>query len=226
MWRQKKHKSLKGTAPDFFTALKNTCAEILPQKLVYPFATEVAVLYYGFFSWKNKSLAENEFSYHKKSGSAALLGAFILIIVAETFALHFLLALWSKIAAWVLSALSIYTAIQLFGLAKSLSKRPVVINEQSITLKYGFLNEVDIPFSAIENLELSKKPMEKDKLSIKLSPLGELESHNVIIELNKEYKLVGFYGLKKSFEKIGFHIDEVDAFKEKMEQAILTVAKS
>jgi len=218
----KKYKSIKGTAPDFFSALRSTCAEILPKKLVYPFATEVAVIYYGFFSWKNKSLAENEFSYHKKSGSSALLGAFILILIAETFAFHFLLAYWSHVVAWIVTALSIYTLIQLFGLARSLSKRPVVINEQTLTLRYGFLNEVDIPFSDIDNLELSRKPLEKDKLNIKLSPLGELESHNMIIRLKKEHKLVGFYGIKKQFTMIGFHIDQAALFKQKMENALAT----
>ena len=108
----KKYKDLKGSIPDFYNALKSTCYEILPKKLVLPFATEVAVFYYGFINWKTKEINENEFAYHKNSGTTALFGGFIMIIGIETVALHFLLARWSIVAAWVLSALSVYTAIR------------------------------------------------------------------------------------------------------------------
>jgi hypothetical protein len=216
----RKYKGLKGTTPDFFIALKSTCYEILPKKLVLPFATEVAVFYYGFINWKTKEIKENEFTYHKNSGTPALFGGFIMIIGIETIALHFLLARWSIVAAWILTALSVYTAIQVFGFAKSLTKRPISINQDSLTLKYGILNEVEIPFSDIDKVELSRKSLEKNDLTKTLSPLGELESHNVIIHLKKENELVGLYGMKKKFNLLGLHIDKPIEFKEKMENAL------
>lgn len=215
-----KYKGLKGTTPDFFNALKSTCYEILPKKLVLPFATEVAVLYYGFINWKTRETNDNEFTYHKKSGTPALFYAFILIIVVETFAIHFLLTRWSLILAWILTALSIYTAMQVFGFAKSLTQRPISINQDSLTLKYGILNEVEIPFADIGKIELSRKSLEKNELTKTLSPLGELENHNVIIHLKKENELVGLYGMKKRFNIIGFHIDEPTEFNERMKNAL------
>ncbi len=151
----RKYKALKGSTPDFFNALVNTCQEILPKRLVQPFATEVAVFYYGFINWKTREIRENEFTYHKKSGTPAIFYTVILIIAIETVAIHFLLTLWSSVAAWILTALSIYTAIQVFGFAKSLSKRPISINKDSLTLRYGILNEVEIPLSDIDKVELS-----------------------------------------------------------------------
>ena len=216
----KKYKGLKGMTPDFYTALKNTCYEILPKKLVLPFATEVAVFYYGFINWKTREVNENEFTYHKNSGTPALFGAFILIIGIETFALHFLLTRWSLLAAWILTALSIYTAIQVFGFAKSLSKRPISINRDSLILKYGILNEVEISFLNIDKVELSRKSLEKDELTKTLSPLGEIESHNVIIHLKRENELVGLYGMIKKFKVLGLHIDEPKEFKRSMENAL------
>lgn len=216
----KKYKGLKGSTPDFFNALKSTCYEILPKRLVLPFATEVAVFYYGFINWKTRVVLENEYTYHKKSGTPALFYAFILIIGVETVAIHFLLTRWSLIAAWILTALSIYTAIQVFGFAKSLTQRPISINQESLTLKYGILNEVEIPFSEIDRIDLSRKSLAKDKLTKTLSPLGELESHNVIIHLKNENELVGLYGLKKKFNVLGLHIDEPKKFNERMENAL------
>lgn len=216
----RKYKGLKGATPDFFDALKSTCYEILPKRLVLPFATEVAVFYYGFINWKTRRVRENEFTYHKKSGTPALFYAFILIIGVETVGIHFLLARWSVIAAWILTALSIYTAIQVFGFAKSLGKRHISINKDSLTLKYGILNEVEIPFTDIDKIELSRKSLEKNDLTKTLSPLGEIESHNVIISLKKENELIGLYGMKKKFNLLGLHIDEPKEFKEKMENAL------
>lgn len=216
----KKYKGLKDSTPDFFNALKITCYEILPKRLGLPFATEVAVFYYGFMHWKTIEINENEFSYHKKSGTPAIFGAFILIIGIETFVFHFLLAHWSLLAAWILTALSIYTAIQVFGFAKSLSKRPISINQKSLILRYGILNEAEIPFADIGEVELSSKLLDKDVLTKTLSPLGEIESYNVVIHLRKENNLVGLYGMKKKFKVIGLHIDEPKDFKEKMENAL------
>lgn len=216
----RKYKALKGSTPDFFNALVNTCQEILPKRLVLPFATEVAVFYYGFINWKTKEIRENEFTYHKKSGTPALFYAVILIIAVETVAIHFLLTQWSSVAAWILTALSIYTAIQVFGFAKSLSKRPISINKESLTLRYGILNEVEIPLSDIDKVELSRKPLEKNELTRTLSPLEETESHNVIIRLKEENELIGLYGMKKKFNLLGLHIDEPNEFKEKIENVL------
>ncbi|WP_020528854.1 hypothetical protein [Flexithrix dorotheae] len=216
----KKYKALQASKLDFFTILKSTCAEILPPKLVSPFATEVAVFYYGFIYWKTRTIEENEFTYHKKSGTPALIGALNLIIVIETFTFHLLLAQWKEIVAWFFTALSLYSFLQIFGFARSLSKRPISVNTDNLVLNYGILNETKIPFSDIDFIEISRKKLKKDPLARKLSPLGELESHNVILHLKKENEMVGLYGFKKKFKIIGLHIDEPGQFKEKIENAL------
>jgi hypothetical protein len=217
----KKYKTLKQERVDFFSAVKNACHEILPDKLVAPFATEVAVFYYGFFSWKKIDTNKNEFTYHKESGTLGLMGGVILIILIETVGLHFLLSKWSELLGWVFTILSLYTLIQVFGIAKSLTKRPIVINASSVFLKYGIANEVNLLFEDIESIELSKKEVEKDPLTKRLSLLGELEEHNVIIKLKLENELIGIYGFRKKFKTLLLHIDEPLEFKNQMEKMIL-----
>jgi hypothetical protein len=216
----KKLKSTNDVTPDFFTALKSTCAEILPKRLVIPFATEVAVFYYGFIYWKSPEVKEKEFKYHKESGTLVLFGTFVLLILIETFAIHLILFRWSLFAAWILTALSFYTAIQIFGIARSLSKRPISINNDTLSLKYGVLYEAEIRFLDIEKITLSSKSIEKDEFTKLFSPLGELESHNVIIHLKNEIEIIGFYGLKKKINVIAMHLDEPVDFKQKLERAI------
>lgn len=212
----KLHKNLKNNTPDFFKSVKIASYSFLPKFLVIPFATEIAVFYYGFIHWKSISTKDNEFTYHKKSGTPALLGGIILLIGIETVALHILFSQWSQIAAWILTALSCYTAIQVFGFAKSLSKRPISINQDSLILNYGILNEVEIPISEIDHIELSRKPLKKDPLTKKLTPFGELESHNLIIYLKHENELKGLYGIRKKFKVLGLFIDEPIKFQKQM----------
>lgn len=216
----KKFKSLKIDSPDFFTTLKQTCYEILPKKLVLPFATEIAVFYYGFVNWKTRKPLENEFTNHKNSTAISVFVGLLLAISVETFAFHALLNRWSSLAAWIFTCASIYTAIQIFGFVRSLSKRPISITKNGLMLKYGIMNEVKIPFSDIDKVELGSQQLEKKNLEISLSILGELEAHNVVVSLKNENELTGLYGLKKKFIKIGFHIDEPKVFIEQMDSKL------
>lgn len=205
--------------PDFFTAVKHTVQEILPQRLVIPLSTEIAVIYYGFFAWKSRNLKDHEFSYHKKSGTPATFGALIFMVGVETAALHLLLAEWNPLVAWLLTGLSIYSAIQLFGFGRSLSKRPIHIQNGKLHLRYGIMNEAIVDLAAISSVELSRKPLDKDEMVRKLSPLGDFESHNVVLTLNQSYTLTGLYGMQKEVQILGLHIDEPIAFKEYLETA-------
>lgn len=217
---RKHYKTSKAQTPDFYTALKTTCSELLPKKLVMPFATEVAVFYYGFFNWSSTTLEENEYSYHKNSGTPALMGAFVFIIAVETVALHLLLARWNVTAAWILTALSTYTALQVFGFAKSLGKRPISIQANTVHLKYGILGEVEIPLNNIEMVELSGRALPKEPFTKTLSPLGALESHNLILHLKNTQELKGLYGIKQDFNVLGLYLDTPSRFKQKAEEAI------
>lgn len=197
---------------DFFTTLKNTCNEILPKGLVIPFATEVAVFYYGFIYWRKRELKKNEYSYHKESGTITLLIALIFIIAIETVVLHALLAKWSTIAAWILTFLSIYSGIQIFGFLKSMLKRPLLIKDKKLYLRYGIMNESTIDLNDIESIEVSSKEIEADRTTRRLSFLGALESHNIVIRLKKENTLTGLYGIKRTFKVLALYVDEKTEF--------------
>jgi len=214
-YKQKKELSF-----DFFTTLKSTCNEILPKKIVFPVITEIAVFYYGFIYWKKRDLKANEFSYHKNSGTITLLIAIIFIVAIETFVLHNLLIKWSSIAAWILTFLSIYSGIQIFGFLKSMYKRPIIIENNKLFLRYGIMNETTIDIRNIESIEVTSKDVELNKETRKLSILGELESHNIIIKLKEENTLIGLYGIKRKFKNIIFHIDDKNEFKNRINNAI------
>ncbi|WP_452220354.1 hypothetical protein [Lacinutrix salivirga] len=210
------YKLKKDTTSDFFTTLKHTCSDIFPKGIVMPIVTEIAVFYYGFIYWKKRELKVNEFSYHKNSGTLSLLVALIIIIAVETVVLHPLLSKWSVIAAWSFTFLSLYSGIQLFGFLKSMLKRPIVINTKALVLNYGIMNEVTINIEDIDSLELNTKDIVLNNDTRKLSILGELESHNCILHLKKQYTLIGLYGIQRHFKTIVFYVDEQNKFKKQI----------
>ncbi|WP_250434349.1 hypothetical protein [Hanstruepera flava] len=208
----KQYRLVKKESADFFTTLKDTCADLLPKIAIIPFVTEIAVFYYGFIYWKKRRLNDNEFSYHKESGTVSLLIAIMLIITIETVVLHILLAKWSIVAAWILTCLSTYSIIQLFGFLKSMYKRPILIEKGKLFLRYGIMNETIIDLKNIKSIAVSSTDIELNKETRKLSFLGELESHNVIIKLHQESILFGLYGIKRQYKNLALHVDKKNEF--------------
>ncbi len=204
--------------PDFFTAIKNAASAILPDKVAPLFATEIAVVYYGFIRWKKRRQEANEFAYHKESASVALFSIVIVMILVETFALHLLIQRWSEPVAWVLSILSFYTGLQVFGIVRSFSQRPYIVGEKSLYLKYGILSEMEVPYHQIESIEVSDKELEWDKKTRKLSPLGQMESHNVILRFKEELTVAGLYGIKNNCRTLALHVDDKEGLVKEIEQ--------
>jgi len=205
---------------DFYTTLKQTCYKILPKSAVIPVVTEIAVFYYGFIYWKKRKLASNEFTYHKESGTLTLLIALINIIAIETVVFHILLMKWSNLAAWILTSISIYSGIQILGFLKSMLKRPISIENNMLYLRYGIMTESTIDLDSIDSIELSSKDIEGDDMTRRLSFLGEMETHNVIIHLKEENTLVGLYGIRRKYKTLALHIDNKVAFKDCIDQVL------
>ena len=94
------------------------------------------------------------------------------------------------------------------------------MDDDALTLRYSIMSETRVPYSAIDTILLSQTDLEKDKLARTLSPLGELESYNVILQLKNENTLIGLYGIQRKYTTLALHVDEVNRFKEKLEEAI------
>lgn len=210
----KNFKSDENSTLDFYDAIKTATSAIFSDKIAHFLATEIAVVYYAFFSWKKKVLKENEFTNYKENGIKTLLYAFILIIFIETFAIHNFIEKWSFVTAWFLSFLSMYTALQIFALIKSLPKRPIYVDEihQKVILRFGFLGFAEIPFSEINSVEINDKDLPEDKSILSFSPLGTLGGHNIILHFKKEIQFEGFYGVKKKANKMAVFVDEKRKF--------------
>ncbi|NVK28473.1 MAG: hypothetical protein HWE14_10545 [Flavobacteriia bacterium] len=206
-------KALKANADsDFFDSLLLAVSEILPRPVVRPFALEIAVFYYAFRFRKSKP-RHNSFSYHRESGASALYGAVVFIILVETAVLHILLNKWSPIAAWILTGLSLYTAIQFLAYARSLGARPIQLKGETLQLNYGIVASAEVDIQSIHRIELTSNDLPDDGSVVKLGLLGALESHNVVLHFHEPVEMIRLYGKRVSTNAIALFVDNPADFK-------------
>ncbi|MEM6966047.1 MAG: hypothetical protein AAF573_14875 [Bacteroidota bacterium] len=214
------HRKAKNESPDFLTTLRNTTREILPQKVVEPFVLEIAMIYYCFFAWKKPTYPNNSFTYHKKSSLHLIFGVFVSLVIIETFAFHILVEKWSTTVAWVGTGLSLYSIMQIIGIVKSAVRRPIVIKDAKVLLRFGLMHEAEIDYKEIEKIELSRRLIANNAFAHRMGT--ELTGHNTIIYLKNKNTLHGLFGIKKQFTVLMLHVDEPKIFKEKIEEKMTT----
>jgi len=198
--------------PDIANAIQDSCEEILPKRIANFLANEIAVFYYAFFKWKKHTPAKNEFTYHKNSGSITVLAALLFVVAIETIALHLILNKWSPLAAWIATGVSIYSAIFLIGIIKSIPRRLIKVKEKELFIPYGIFGFTRIEYKNIKNINTGKISVLNEEKLIGISPFLENESPNVSIETDRPIKVNGLYGINKKTTKLVFTVDDLSRF--------------
>lgn len=209
---------------DGYSMIRKSSKEVFGNgKFTNILISEIAVLYYALIAWKKKALGANEFSNYKDSGTVSLLWGLILVMFIETMTLHFLLAKWNILAAWVLTVLSIYSAIMVFGHLKALARRPSLIAEDKLILKNGLIATITIDMKDIEKVELFNGQMsEPDKFIGNLGLAKESNDHNVAMYFSKTQTIEKFYGITQKCDRLVFFIDDKNDFLEKVKSKLNT----
>lgn len=207
-------------AADFYTKLLYVSQQLFPKKVSYFIASELSIPYYCFFCWQAPILKQNQFFYHKKSGSIALLWALIMILIVETIALHFIVGLWSTTAAWVLTILSIYTCFQVLSLIKSMPQRPFEVKETVLWLAYGTLCEAKIPLEQIEQV-LDYDRTQDTTNAVRFSPLGELETPNLWLKFKHPIKITTTFGKQKECSDLLLFVDDKEGFQQYLANSLI-----
>ncbi len=218
----KKVKKSNNDSFDFFDVMQQVCNDILPVGIGSVFASEISVIYYGLFNWKKRTLQKNEYSYHKDSTAVSVILGFLLVVVVEMFVTHAMMKQGNVKGSFILGVLSVYTALQVIAILRSLAKRPVYIDvdKKQLILKFGILANAVIPFNQIKEVELTTKEL-SEKTQIKyFSPLGSSGGHNLVLHLKEEIKFNSFYGLSKKAKTLAVFIDHKNEFKQNLTQYI------
>jgi len=118
--------------------------------------------------------------------------------------------LWSPVAAWVLTGLSIYGALWMLGDLQALRLRPTIITAQALMLRTGFRWEVDISWSnviGVRRLDWQERGDGEGRLNTAV--LGE---PTLELVLREPVRVRGVYGLAKTTARIGVAVDEPERF--------------
>lgn len=169
------------------------------------------MIYYALISWKTAYIIHS-FTAYKKNSIANLLGGILMLVLVETVAVHFLLMRWSYTLTWILSLISLYTVIQIFGHIKAIYQRPNLINNDGIQLRNGLFGDTSIEYSNIENIQIQKITLNEKIKHQQLTLLTGLESHNIIIDTKEDITIVKAYGITKKTNKLLFYVDEPELF--------------
>jgi hypothetical protein len=175
-------------------------------------SSEISVFYYAFIAKKDKAIDyTSKFTSYKENGILLVLGMILSIFLIETAGVHFLLRLWNSTLAWILTALSVYTCLQVFGHIKAIKARPTILNTDSLDIHNGLAGDAFIQYSNIEKIELSNKILVGRK-AIKIALLKGMENHNCVIYLKQPIEVTKIFGIKKRTDTVLFFVDRSKDF--------------
>lgn len=189
----------------FFTLTRN-------KRGSYMAATEMTVWYYVVASWRRTPdvpQGSRAFFYHKKSGYVALVGVLLAMVGVETFALHLLVAQWNEIAAILLTIMSIYTAIWLFGTTRAVVLNPLLVDSEALTVRYGMHFNQRIPLNLIANIDKKEPNLPKNQRM----NFGIMGMEPCWIVLHEPIPIRTFTGSTRLIQAINVSPDDAVAFK-------------
>lgn len=165
-------------------------------------------------------LAENEFSYHRRSVLRTVIPLLVVAAPIELDVVHvlaFAFSPWGWLK-WALLVLGVYGILWLLGLYDSLETLPHRLEAEGLRLRYGRLTEGFVPYAEIEEVIKTprKAPTSGDGLShapadeaLYLATDGKTD---LMLRLKTAHFVTGF--LKESAPAHLFHLaaDEPDMF--------------
>ncbi len=210
----KAFRQAKSRAPDFYESLSISLRQTLGNnRAADVFASEIATFYFAFFSWRKEPLmGENEraFSYYRECGWPAVMAIVCLMVVVETIAIHLLLQNWSVTAAWIFTALSIYSIFWLIGDFNAMRLRPILLSGDTLRIRIGLRWTLNIPCSEIESLQPIKEIDRKIPGLLNAVVFGEPQ---FLLTLKNPLTASGFFGLSETVNQIVLAVDEGKEFE-------------
>jgi hypothetical protein len=202
-----------GDALPFDDAFRRAAREALgPYRTVDALAAEVSLLVVALAPRRRAPdvpAGAVPFTTHLRCGYGAVLVAVALAGVAETLAAHVLLAHWSAKAAWVATALSIYSVVWLAGDFRGLARKPTLLFADRLVVRVGVRWRAEVPLGAIRAVCPGPEPRGHPRAAV-ASPLG---GPNLYLHLDAPVELEGLFGLRRRGDVVGLRVDEPERLR-------------
>ena len=155
---------------------------------------ELVVLWYGLCAFRKKApTGEGVFAYHESLTGILLLG--FIATPAEGLVLHVLLRGWSLVAAWIGTALHIYSLVWLVALYQAARLRPLVLSDGMLLVRWSLLWTAQVPLAQIASSEVLKaRPEVREKGVLDMARLADKA---VRVRLSEPITVHGPLGIRR-----------------------------
>lgn len=149
---------LQAQVPDTAFHLQESISKVLGNSLaIRMLASEITVLRFGLLCWlkgNNVPHGAKQYSTYKQSGYAGMFGVLLFVMLIELIAVHLLLMHYSRLAAYIVSALSLYGMLFLLADISAVLKSPVYVIEMHLLLRTGMRWRL---YTDLDNIEVIVK---------------------------------------------------------------------
>ncbi|KQO10826.1 hypothetical protein [Paenibacillus sp. Leaf72] len=178
---------------------------------------DISVVYYAFLTWRRKPYIRSEtavYTYHENTNSLIIVLFLSKILLLEGAVVHFLLAQWSPLVAWVLSIGNVWFIILLVANYRAMRLSPILMNDRSIHIQYGIQLRVKIDINNVASVKLVspeelKERREKEGQAA-IQPHGV--EPNVSIRLKENLVAYGLFSSQRSVREVYIFIDQPQVF--------------
>lgn len=176
------------------------------------FASEMALFHYALAAWRSTPHRPDgtiSVSQHTRSGQSGIVIALMSLFVIEGVAVHLLLAMWSEWLAWLLTASTVYGGLFLLGDLRATVLRPILIEQDRITLRAGLRWTVEVERDNI--LSITSHQPADGMPHVNFVLLGQPTRW---LQLREPVVVRGMYGFQRVVHAIGFCPDQPDLLDE------------
>ncbi|WP_052360646.1 hypothetical protein [Oceanobacillus manasiensis] len=195
------------------------------KKVLHLISTERMVLYFALVGWfKDQTVQRNTsiYPYNKTSQIKTIVILFSILILLEGTIFHFLIQLWSQVAAWALTILNIYALLYMVGLYHSVRTLPHTLNKDTLIIRHGYQSSIEINIKNIESIKPAKdqEGIEDKRKKDIFYALMVMDSPQYEILLKKPAPMIGMYGRKKYVKTIVFRADDPNQMVEDIKRTM------
>lgn len=192
--------------------------------MTLPRRSKRGVFYYALGAWRSSSRAgEGVFTQHEKSTYPSVIIGIGLLTVAEMVPVHVLLSRWTPIAAWIATALALYTLLWFIADWRATCVHPVRLDTQGFEMRAGLRWDVSVPLDAIASIGRPERGGGGDGggggngggngnggdgsggRPLKLSLFGDPD---LVMHTRQPVEVLGLYGVRRQASAFAFAVDE------------------
>lgn len=185
-------------------------SELIPARVARFAAAEATVLHMALWRWGGSADVPPDaraFAYHRHL--TPICATLLILSGIEIAVYHLLVGHWSRMAAIVLFLLSDMGFVYLVGLIKSFRFRPILLTPVGVTVRAGFLIDVDVPIGTIAGIETGfAAEAVRDPATLNAALLAW---PNVLLRLHAPLSR-SVLGRRRAFRSIAIRLDDPDAF--------------